>query len=193
MPRKRKTHSRKPTDNSFVNVNATLKKLQSQLTDPRMYYWLFRGAKGVRERILKINYDVIRNVVDKIPLISSSDYGILIQPNNQDWDSFFLDSGTTNTIYISSSICLFIFDKSDYVECFEEPQGTLTFYNRTMLTIRNLTSFNLELIKWYDYLDFAYYFGDDLIWDFIINDWAYGLWPGSSDTFVFVEEKKIFC
>ena len=70
MPRKRKTHSRKPTDNSFVNVNATLKKLQSQLTDPRMYYWLFRGAKGVRERILKINYDVIRNVVDKIPLIS---------------------------------------------------------------------------------------------------------------------------
>ena len=70
MPRKRKTHSRKPTENSLINVNATLKKLQSQLIDPRVYRWLFTGARGVRERLLKINYVVLRNVVDKIPLVN---------------------------------------------------------------------------------------------------------------------------
>ncbi|MBA7556976.1 hypothetical protein ES705_49704 [subsurface metagenome] len=70
MPRKRKTHSKKPAQNSFINVNATLKNLQSQLIEPRMHYWLFRGARGVREHLLKIDYEVLRNVVDKIPLIS---------------------------------------------------------------------------------------------------------------------------
>jgi len=70
MPRKRKTRSRKPTDKSLINVNATLRKLQSQLTDPRVYQWLFTGARGVRERLLKIDYEVLRNVVDKIPLVN---------------------------------------------------------------------------------------------------------------------------
>lgn len=58
MPRKRKIHSRRPTQNTLINVNATLKKLKSQLTDPWVYYWLFRGAKGVRERLLvKVEYE----------------------------------------------------------------------------------------------------------------------------------------
>jgi len=70
MPRKRKTRSRKPTEKSLINVNATLRKLQSQLTDPRVYQWLFTGARGVRERLLKIDYEVLRNIVDKIPLVN---------------------------------------------------------------------------------------------------------------------------
>lgn len=55
----------------MVNLDSTLKQLQTQLTDPRIHRWLWSGAQGVRERLLKIDFDVLRNVVDKIPLINA--------------------------------------------------------------------------------------------------------------------------
>lgn len=70
MPRKsRKKQSRKPSDTSTSN-EATLKKLQTQLTDPRITQWLWAGARGVRERIMRLNYDVLRGAVGRLPLIS---------------------------------------------------------------------------------------------------------------------------
>ena len=63
----RKRLSRKPSDTS---TESTLKKLQTQLTDPRITQWLWSGARGVRERIMRLNYDVLRGAVDRLPLIN---------------------------------------------------------------------------------------------------------------------------
>lgn len=63
----RKRQSRKPSDTS---TESTLKKLQTQLTDPRITQWLWSGARGVRERIMRLNYDVLRGAVDRLPLIN---------------------------------------------------------------------------------------------------------------------------
>jgi len=65
MPRKKKKS--KPSDTSS---EATLKQLQTQLTDPRITQWLWSGARGVRERIMRINFGVLRSTVDKVPLLN---------------------------------------------------------------------------------------------------------------------------
>ena len=64
----RKKLSRKPSDTS--SSESTLKKLQTQLTDPRITQWLWAGARGVRERIMRLNYAVLRGSVDRLPLIN---------------------------------------------------------------------------------------------------------------------------
>ena len=68
MARKR----RKKKNNSAVSYNpdATLKKLTSQLVDPRVQAWLWQGAQGVRERILQLNFETLRRVVGQLPLIN---------------------------------------------------------------------------------------------------------------------------
>lgn len=56
----------------FVNMEATVSKIQSLLTDPNVVNWVTSGgARGVRSRLLKIDYNVLRSVVDKVPLIGS--------------------------------------------------------------------------------------------------------------------------
>jgi len=55
-----------------------------------------------------------------------------------------------------------------------EPPGTGT------LTIRNQSSAELELVHWMDDFGYTYFFGIDLIWDPYIEDYVYGLFPGSS-------------
>ena len=77
MPRKRK---KKPSDSS---TEATLRQLQTQLTDPRITQWLWSGARGVRERIMRIDYNVLRSVVDKVPIINGIiNTRIAIRTNN---------------------------------------------------------------------------------------------------------------
>lgn len=67
---RRKTRKRSSTKPSDTSTESTLKKLQSQLTDPRITQWLWAGARGVRERIMRLNYDVLRGSVDRLPLIN---------------------------------------------------------------------------------------------------------------------------
>jgi hypothetical protein len=67
--RKAKRNSEK---NQFVNLEASLKKLQSMLFDPAIRNWYAGGgAKGIRERLLKIDFNVLRNVVDRVPIVSA--------------------------------------------------------------------------------------------------------------------------
>ena len=69
MARRKKTRALKPTDTN-VGSEATLRKLQTQLTDPRVTQWLWSGAQGVRERVMRTGFDVIRRSVDQLPLIN---------------------------------------------------------------------------------------------------------------------------
>lgn len=66
---RRKKGRRKPTDTS-KGSESTLRQLQTQLTDPRLLQFVWSGARGVRERIMKLNFDVLRNSVDRLPLIN---------------------------------------------------------------------------------------------------------------------------
>jgi len=72
MARKKKKNqsNNKPTD--IATLEATAKKLQSLLVRPDIYGFVSAGtARGVREKILSIDYLTIRNVVHKVPLINA--------------------------------------------------------------------------------------------------------------------------
>lgn len=56
---------------SFVDTDSSLKKLVSYLVDPNIQSWLWDSSRGIRERILTMNYDVLRRVVDQVPLINA--------------------------------------------------------------------------------------------------------------------------
>jgi hypothetical protein len=68
MARKRK---KKQSPKQLVNVDSTLKKLQTQLVDPQVQTWLWSGAQGVRERILQLNFRTLRNLSQRLPLINA--------------------------------------------------------------------------------------------------------------------------
>ncbi|MEE9353501.1 MAG: phage portal protein [Candidatus Thorarchaeota archaeon] len=68
MARKRK---KKTPSKQLVNVDSTLKKLQTQLVDPQVQSWLWHGAQGVRERILQLNFRTLRNLSQRLPLINA--------------------------------------------------------------------------------------------------------------------------
>jgi hypothetical protein len=55
----------------MANYEATLRKVNSVLLDPRWHAQQWRGVSGVREKLLSIDFEVLRNVVDKVPLISA--------------------------------------------------------------------------------------------------------------------------
>ena len=57
-------------------------------------------------------------------------------------------------------------------ECTECPKSTCT-----MITIFNKTSFDLDLVSWS-----VVSFGDDLVWDVVLNDWVEGISSMSSST-----------
>lgn len=71
MARKKRSQGReKPTD--LASMEATAKKLNSLLIHPDWQGWMRGGyARGVREKLLKIDYQTIRNLVDRVPLISA--------------------------------------------------------------------------------------------------------------------------
>jgi len=60
---------RKKRVKNYVNVDSTLRKLTTQLTDPRVIRSIYSSARGVRQRLLKLDYFVLRNVVEKVELI----------------------------------------------------------------------------------------------------------------------------
>ena len=100
MPRKRK----KKTNAVSFSEESTIKKLTSQLVDPRVQSWLWQGAAGVRERILQLNFDTLRRSVQQLPLIN----GII--NTRQDQIMPFLkyateqnDRGFPQTLHSSSS------------------------------------------------------------------------------------------
>lgn len=65
MPRKKS----KSNGKDLVNLDATIKQLQSELLDPRVQTWLWRGAKGVRERVLTMSFDTLRQMSAQLPLV----------------------------------------------------------------------------------------------------------------------------
>ena len=61
----------RPT-NQLVNYDSAIKRLDSLLTHPDFKLWAFTGAaRGIRNKILSLDYQVLRNVVSKVPLISA--------------------------------------------------------------------------------------------------------------------------
>ena len=84
--------------------------------------------------------------------------------------------GSTKTITIPDSTIRFIYDQANYILCDNSVVGKLRFYNRTLLAIRNQSSYDIDFIEWR-----GYYFGNDLVWDALLGRYEYGLKPGSSD------------
>ena len=70
MARKRSKVKTAPQQR-LVNVNSTIKTLQSQLVDPQVQSWLWHGAQGVRQRILQLNFRTLRNLSQRLPLINA--------------------------------------------------------------------------------------------------------------------------
>lgn len=66
----RKKSKKKDERSSLINLEASLKKLSSMLVEPETSQWMMQNAKGIRERLLKINFRTLRNAVDKVPLIN---------------------------------------------------------------------------------------------------------------------------
>ncbi|RDE12139.1 MAG: hypothetical protein C4K49_10680 [Candidatus Thorarchaeota archaeon] len=68
----RKNSHAKKQHRELVDVEAKLKKLESDILDPSVVNWMLRGGmRGIRERLLKVDYAVVRNVVDRVPLLNA--------------------------------------------------------------------------------------------------------------------------
>jgi HK97 family phage portal protein len=68
--KKRVKGDKRPTD--LASIESTAKKLQSLLVQPEWQGFMRGGyAKGIREKLLKIDYNTIRNLVDKVPLLNA--------------------------------------------------------------------------------------------------------------------------
>jgi hypothetical protein len=52
----------------------------------------------------------------------------------------------------------------------------------TQLEIVNSSSYALDLISWVDENGKIYWFGSDLVYDYVLYQYINGLYPGSSDT-----------
>jgi len=69
MARKKSTkHGAAP---NFISVDATIKQLQTQLVDPTIQSWLWHGSKGIRERVLQLNFRTLRNISQRLPIINA--------------------------------------------------------------------------------------------------------------------------
>ncbi len=72
MPRKRNKRAKKNRPSDLASAESTAKKLQSLLIQPEIWGYMRAGMfKGLREKLLKIDYNTIRNVVDKVPLVGA--------------------------------------------------------------------------------------------------------------------------
>jgi hypothetical protein len=72
MPRKKNKRSKNAHPSDLASLEASAKQLQSLLVMPEMWQLSRSGAfQGIRKKLLKIDYLTIRNVVDKVPLISA--------------------------------------------------------------------------------------------------------------------------
>lgn len=72
MARKRKTLP--PTLQTPLEggqYSAFIKQLQTQLSDPNLYNFYWSGGRQVRQRLLTLSPNVLRNVVQKVPIISA--------------------------------------------------------------------------------------------------------------------------
>ena len=66
MSRKRRSSG------SLITQDSTLKKMQTMMVDPYVMNWIgMGGARGTRERILKINFDTLRSMADRTPIINA--------------------------------------------------------------------------------------------------------------------------
>lgn len=67
----RKKTAKKNAPDQLVTFDATIKQLQTQLVDPTIQSWLWHGARGVRERVLQLNFQTLRNISQRLPIINA--------------------------------------------------------------------------------------------------------------------------
>lgn len=61
-----------PTNNDIVNLESGIEKLNTVMQHPEFKLWMYSGAaRGIRQKILALDYQVIRNVVQKVPVINA--------------------------------------------------------------------------------------------------------------------------
>jgi hypothetical protein len=70
MARKRSSKNQSK-QKAMMNFDATVRKINSVLLDPRWHATTWRGVSGVREKLLSIDFEVLRNVVQKVPIINA--------------------------------------------------------------------------------------------------------------------------
>ena len=68
--KKNKRSNRKPSD--LANIDSAQRKLQSLLVDPNIMGYMRSGMfKGVREKLIKVDFNTMRNIVDRVPLVGA--------------------------------------------------------------------------------------------------------------------------
>ena len=71
MARKKKKNSNS-LSKDLITVEAATKQIQSLLSHPDMQMWMFSGAaRGLRSKILSVNFETLRNVAHSLPLINA--------------------------------------------------------------------------------------------------------------------------
>jgi len=69
---RRKQNAKRSKPSDLASLESTAKKLQSLLTLPEWHGFMRSGyARGIREKILKIDYTTCRNIIDRVPLLSA--------------------------------------------------------------------------------------------------------------------------
>jgi len=62
--------------------------------------------------------------------VNESSYIIYIQPNGQDWDSFYLDVDDDRSVTINESTIYFIYDHAGLVGCDNSEKGKIIFTDK---------------------------------------------------------------
>lgn len=61
--------------------------------------------------------------------VNNSTYGLSIKPNGQDWNSFYLSSGSSHTVSIWEDTIYFTYDHATSVVCDTSQENRIIFYN----------------------------------------------------------------
>lgn len=70
--KKNKRGESKSPGTSLATLDASVKQLQSLLSHPDLAMWMHSGAaSGIRKKFLSVDYSVLRNVAQRIPLIGA--------------------------------------------------------------------------------------------------------------------------
>lgn len=103
---------------------------------------------------------------------------LTITPDSQtSWEAFSVAAGGNMVIGIPEPNIQFTYDNAGYVNCDTSVSGIIDFRNKTMLTIKNMTSSAvIDFVRWN-----GVYFGKDIVWDAVLGQYVYGMIAGGSN------------
>ncbi|MFA4972510.1 MAG: hypothetical protein WC683_07835 [bacterium] len=121
---------------------------------------------------------------------NDSSHSVTVIPwQYQTWEQFELERFRTITVESTDDEISFDYEPVDLVKFTDSivdwnatAGETITFHNRTLLTVSNRCGSDLLLIEWETEADSLYFFGNDDIWCATLGEPVGGMRDGHSDT-----------